>query len=139
MRDSVKTSQIEAADRAAMDEHVARIASSGDEQREPDFVDMLLTLSRRKKTILQVTIAAAVLALIVSLLLPKMYTATATILPPEQKQSSANLLLGQIGLLGGLAGGDLGLKNPDDLFVAMLKSRTVEDGIIDQFDLRKVY
>ena len=94
MRDSVKTSQIDAADRAAMDEHVARIASSGDEQREPDFVDMLLTLSRRKKTILQVTIAAAVLAAIVSLLLPKMYTATATILPPEQKQSSANLLLG---------------------------------------------
>ena len=49
------------------------------------------------------------------------------------------LLLGQIGMLGGLSSTDLGLKNPDDLFIAMLKSRTIQDRLIDQFDLRKAY
>ena len=108
--------------------------------REVDLIDLLLVLARHKKTILQITIAAAVIAGgIVSLLLPKMYTASTTILPPQQSQSSLASMLGQFGALSGLAGRDLGLKNPSDLFVAMLKSRAVEDQLIDHFDLRKVY
>ena len=34
---------------------------------------------------------------------------------------------------------DLGLKNPADVFVAMLQSRTVEDALVNRFDLRKLY
>jgi uncharacterized protein involved in exopolysaccharide biosynthesis len=112
-------------------------ASEGRE--EVDMIDLLLALASHRAAILGITCAAIVLAVIVSLILPKMFTATATLLPPEEKQSSANLLLGQIGVLGGLTTGDLGLKNPEDLFVAMLKSRSVEDGVIDQFDLRREY
>ncbi len=41
--------------------------------------------------------------------------------------------------VAGLNESDLGLKNPGDLFIAMLKSRTIEDRLIDRFDLRKVY
>ena len=104
-----------------------------------DLIDLLTVLAQRKKTILQITLSAAVVALIVVLLLPKTYTATTTILPPQQNQSSANMLLGQIGILGGLSSGDLGLKNPDDLFIAMLSSRYVQDAIIDKYDLRRVY
>ena len=51
------------------------------------------------------------------------------ILPPQQNQSAASALVGQIGLLGDLSSSDLGLKNPDHLFIAMLNSRTVEDTI----------
>ena len=106
--------------------------------REVDFLDLLLVLAKGKKTILLMTLGVAVLAGIVSLLLPKMYTATTTILPPEESQSSLSSMLGQFGLTG-LAGKDLGIKDPSDLFVAMLKSRTIEDQLIDRFDLRKVY
>ena len=105
---------------------------------ELDVTELLLVLAQHKKRILQITIAAALLAIIVSLLMPKMYTATATILPPEQKQSSMNLM-GQIGAIAGLGAGDLGLKNPADIFVAMLTSRTIEDNLINRFDLRKLY
>jgi len=103
-----------------------------------DTTELLLVLAQHKKRILQITLAAALAALIVTLLLPNMYTATATILPPQQKQSSMNLM-GQIGAMAGLGAGDLGLKNPTDIFVAMLTSRTVEDNLINRFDLRKIY
>jgi len=70
---------------------------------------------------------------------PKMYTATATILPLQQNQSVLSSMLGQLGDVQALDLRDLGLKNPADVFVAMLKSRTVEDALINRFDLRKVY
>ena len=104
-----------------------------------DLIELLLVLARGKKTILTVTITAAVLATVVSFLLPKTYSATSTILPPQQKQSALNSMLGQIGAIAGLSGGDLGLRNPDDVFVAMLTSRTIEDNLINRFDLQKVY
>ncbi len=125
-------------DRVALAEQVARMdaAAAG---REVDLIDLLLVLAQHKKRILQITIAAAVIAAIVSFLLPKMYTASTTILPPQQSQSSLSAMLGQFGALSGLEGRDLGLKNPSDLFVAMLKNRAVEDQLIDRFDLRQVY
>ena len=106
---------------------------------EADVIELLLVLAQQKKRILQITLAAALVATIVSFLLPKMYTATATILPPQQKQSILNSMMGQIGAIAGLSTSDLGLKNPADLFVAMLTSRTIEDNLINHFDLRKVY
>jgi uncharacterized protein involved in exopolysaccharide biosynthesis len=125
--------------RVDVEEKVAGTESEVAGGREVDLIELLLVLSQRKKVILQVTIAVAVLAVIVSLLLPKTYTATSTILPPQQKQSALNSMLGQIGAIAGLSGGDLGLRNPDDVFVAMLTSRTIEDNLINRFDLQKTY
>ncbi len=104
-----------------------------------DGMELLLILSRRKKTILQATIAVAAITAIVMFLIPNTYTATATIVPPEQKQSTLGAMLGQIGSIAGLSDSDLGLKNPGDLFIGMLHSRTIQDRLIDKFDLRKVY
>ena len=108
-------------------------------EREIDWIDFLLVLARNKASILKFTVAATAVALIVAFLIPKTYTATTTILPPEQARSSASLLLGQIELLGGVSTAELGLKSPGDLFVAMLQSRSIEDSIIDKFDLRREY
>ncbi len=85
----------------------------------------------------------AAVAAAVSLLLPMRYTASTTILPPQQGSSASAGLLSQLGNLGSvasLAGGGLGgLKNPNDLQVAMLKSRTVEDAMVDRFHLVQMY
>jgi tyrosine-protein kinase Etk/Wzc len=48
-------------------------------------------------------------------------------------------MLGQLGALAGVAGGGLGLKNPNDLYIGMLKSRTVADALIEQFKLQELY
>lgn len=135
MRESPNRTEM---DRVAVDEQVAKMEPEVAGGHEVDLIDLLLVLSQRKKRILQITIAVAIVAVIVALLLPKMYTATATILPPQESQSTLSSMLGQFGALG-LASKDLGLKNPSDLFVAMLKSRSIEDRLVDDFDLRKVY
>jgi uncharacterized protein involved in exopolysaccharide biosynthesis len=65
-----------------------------------------------------------------------------SILPPQQSTSAGSSLLSQLGNLGSvasLAGGSLGLKNPNDLQVAMLKSRTVEDAMVDRFHLMDLF
>jgi tyrosine-protein kinase Etk/Wzc len=106
------------------------------------LVDLLIVLGRRKKFLAVSTLAVFAVALIVTLLIPKRYTATITVLPPQQGSSLSSALLSQVGnlgALGSLAGGSLGLKNPADMTVALLKSRSVEDAMIQRFDLMKLY
>jgi tyrosine-protein kinase Etk/Wzc len=112
---------------------------SSSEAGHADLLEILLVLAREKKGILQITLAATVLATIIVLVVPKMYTATATILPPQQNQSVLSSLVGQVGGAATLDLNELGLKNPADVFVAMLHSRTVEDALVNRFDLRKSY
>lgn len=106
---------------------------------EINLLDLLIVLAKHKKMILGVTFVAALLAIGYSLSLPNIYTGTTKILPPQQSQSSASALLNQLGGLAGMAGSSLGIKNPNDLYVAMLKSRNVMEKIIKRFDLQKVY
>jgi capsule polysaccharide export protein KpsE/RkpR len=47
--------------------------------------------------------------------------------------------LGQLGSLAALAGQNLGLKSPTDLYIGLLKSRSVADALIPKFELTKVY
>ena len=93
---------------------------------ESRLLDLLILLGRHKRIILQSTIAATILGAILAALLPNRYTATASILPPQQSQSLAASMIGQLGALGpmaGLAQKDLGLKNPGDLYIVKLRSR----------------
>lgn len=106
------------------------------------LLDLLSLLAERKRLIFTVTAGFAVASIIVSLLLPPRYTATVTLLPPRQNFSLASLLGSQMGSLGemaALAGGSLGLKSPNDMYVGMLRSRTVEDSLVQSFGLMKEY
>ncbi len=106
------------------------------------LLDLLSTLAERKRSIFAITMAFAVGSIIVSFLLPVRYTATVTLLTPQQNTSLATELTSQMGSLGAmaaLAGGGLNLKNPNDMYVGMLKSRTVEDGMVQSFGLMKEY
>ncbi len=68
-----------------------------------------------------------------------MYTATASIMPPQQQQSTASALLGQLGSIAASAGSNLGLKTPADLYIGILGSRTVADHLVQTFNLRQLY
>ncbi len=109
-----------------------------------DLLDIALVLAARKRFILYFSLALAIVTLIVVMVVPQTFTATATMLPP-QKESSASALLGQLGGLASLAGGGggaasmLGLKNPGDLYIGLLQSETIADAIIDRFHLMQVY
>jgi len=116
--------------------------SVASEEDEISLLDLLIVLAERKRLIFWVTAAFAILAVVISLLLPVRYTATVVLLPPQQNSSIGAALASQLGNLGGvaaLAGGSLGLKNPNDMFVGMLKSRTVEDAMVEHFGLMQEY
>ncbi len=113
-------------------------ATYGHDEAAIRWLDLWAKLVPHNKLIIGITSIATLLALVISLLLPNIYTGTVKILPPQQSQSSANSLLNPVGGLLGMAGGSLG-KNPNDLYVAMLKSRNVMEKIVSRFDLRNVY
>jgi tyrosine-protein kinase Etk/Wzc len=111
---------------------------------ETDMLDLLIVLARHKGLIIRVTLASAVIAALVSLLLPNRYTATTKILPPQQAASASSMLMNQIGgsgmgSLAALAGSTLGLKNPSDIYIGILKSRSIADDLISKFELMHVY
>src|SRR6266851_2371092 len=105
---------------------------------EIGLLDMAIVLARNKRLVLGFPLVMGLIAAVTSFILPNWYTATARILPPQQQSSSA-AMLSQLGGLAGIAGASLGIKNPTDLYIGMLKSRTVADAIIQRFDLMKLY
>lgn len=108
-------------------------------ERQLSLLDALIFLARHKVLLLGWPFAAAVVAALVSLLLPNIYAGVTKILPPQQGQSAAAMMLAQIGSMAGLPSASLGIKNPNDLYVGILRSRTVADGLIQRFDLQKRY
>lgn len=109
---------------------------------EISLLDLLIVFVRCRWLIVKIAVCITAVAVIISLLLPIRYTASTSILPPQQGSSAGSSLMAQLGSLGSvasLAGGSLGLKNPNDLQVAMLKSRTVEDAMVNRFHLMQLY
>jgi tyrosine-protein kinase Etk/Wzc len=111
---------------------------------EVSLIDVLTQLAYRKVLIAEVTGAAALIGLVLCFVLPVRYTATTRLMPPQQTQSTAAMLMNQLTGLGGgslaaMAGGGLGLKSPNDIYVGLLTSRPIADAIIQKFGLQKEY
>jgi uncharacterized protein involved in exopolysaccharide biosynthesis len=120
---------------------LAPAAKTDAEDGEISLLDLLILIFERKRIVLGTTAIFAVLAIIISLILPPRYTATVTLLPPQESSSMGGLAsqLGNLGGMAALAGGGLGIKNPNDRYVAMLQSRTVEDAMVQRFGLMQEY
>jgi len=114
--------------------------SEGDDAASTvSFTDILIWLGERKELIATVTGGVAVLSVVVALLLPPIYTARTTFLAPgSQQQSGSAAALAALGSLGALSGG-IAAKTPDDLYVALLKSDSVQHGLDQRFNLRAHY
>ena len=99
---------------------------------------LLIVLAKNKKLIVGLPIVVGVLSIALSFLMPNIYQSRTRMLPPQQAQSSASALLSQLGGFAGMAG-VAGLKNPNDLYVAMLRSRTLSERLVNRFNLKKAY
>ncbi|MCI0628370.1 MAG: Wzz/FepE/Etk N-terminal domain-containing protein [Acidobacteria bacterium] len=113
------------------------------EPQEQRLVPRLRTVWRRRRFIFRVSIWALLAALAVAFLLPNRYQATARLMPPDN-QAASNLamiaaLSNRVGSIGALAGDFLGLKTSGALFIGMLRSQTLQDRLVERFDLQRVY
>jgi tyrosine-protein kinase Etk/Wzc len=116
------------------------IESGLNDGRDFALVDYIRVILKHWRLEVGLFLATCLVTCLASLLLPKEYEATASILPPPENDPGSTLqaLVGQSGagaLLGGLLSGG-GIK---DVFIAILKSRTMKDDVIKRFDLVKIY
>ncbi len=105
--------------------------------------ERLRLLWDERRIIARVTLAGLGMATAIAFLLPKQYRSTVQLMPPEPPSSSANMLAALSAKagngIGAMAGGLLGGNSTGALFVGVLRSRTLEDRLVERFDLRKVY
>jgi uncharacterized protein involved in exopolysaccharide biosynthesis len=109
------------------------------EDEEISLLDLLQTVADNLRLLILGPLLAGLAALGISFAIAPTYTATVRFLPPQQQQSSAASMLASLGALGGLAGAASGLKNPSDQYLAFMRSQSVQDALIDRFDLVKRY
>ena len=109
------------------------------EDAEVSLLDLLQVVADNLRLLVLGPLAAGLLALGISFAIPPTFTATTKIMIPQQQQGGAAAMLSSLGALGGLAGAASGLKNPGDQYVAFLKSRTVQDALVDRFKLLDLY
>jgi uncharacterized protein involved in exopolysaccharide biosynthesis len=102
-------------------------------------LDLLILLVSKKKMIVGMAIGTGLLAMGISFLIPNTFSSTAKIMPPQQQNSGMAAMLGQLGGIASAAGGIAGIKNPNDLYVGLMESRTVSDKLIDRFKLKTRY
>src|SRR5271170_3602990 len=110
---------------------------------EVSLLDLLVLLVEKKRFILLFTLGASVLTAVVCMVLPVRYTGESSLMPPQQSSAGAGMLSQLVGGGGGalaaFAGSSLGIKSQNDTYIAMFKSRTVEDAMVKRFDLLKAY
>lgn len=101
---------------------------------EINLLEYLLVIVKHKKMILRACVVAFGLTCIITLLIPNIYTGAARILPPQQEKAGFGGMLGGMGDLAALAGVSVG-GSSGDLYIGMLRSRTISDAIVEQFKL----
>jgi capsule polysaccharide export protein KpsE/RkpR len=100
---------------------------------------VLTWLGRGKWFVVLATLVATLVGLGYSLTLGPVFTARTTLLPPgAQQQGGGAAALAALGSLGGLAG-SVGAKTPDELYVALLKSDTIQRALDQRFHLKERY
>ena len=113
-------------------------------KKSSSFIDYLAVVFKWRRFIIMTFLIITIAAVVISLILPLQYTATATILPPNPQQEAMLGLMGlnitsNIGGISGLAGMLPGATSISDLFAAILQSGTIRGKLIQKYDLKKVF
>jgi uncharacterized protein involved in exopolysaccharide biosynthesis len=113
-------------------------------ETQPSLLPYLRLLWEHRGILLRAGAFGVLASTLLALLIPARYESTARLMPPDNQSGSslamaAATMSGAAGGLGGIASDFLGLKSTSDVFAGILTSRTVQDKLIQQFDLKKLY
>ena len=104
----------------------------------------LALIAKRRKLLLAFILWGCVLSLAVAFLLPVRYESVTRLMPPDQSSGMSATMLSALTAkagdsVGTLASDLLGMHTTGATLIGILCSRTVQDDLINRFDLRKVY
>ncbi|MBI5588673.1 MAG: chain length determinant family protein [Deltaproteobacteria bacterium] len=115
----------------------------GNKTRQNDGFNLLgalLVFLKHKRLIASIVCGILFITVIISLVISPTYRAESQILPPQQSGGSmANRIFSQLGAASLLVGPTLGIKNTNDLYDALLKTRTILDHAVTKFNLTELY
>ena len=99
------------------------------------LLDILQTMAENARLLIYGPLIVGLIALGVSFLLKPTYIAVTSIMTPQQQQGAAAAVMAQLGALAGMAGMGAAPKSPAELYIGLLKSRTIDDRMVDRFSL----
>lgn len=118
------------------------------EQRE-ETTEWLWLLWDRRRLLGKAALWSLILSTLIAFLIPRRFESKTRLMPPDQQSTSGLAMMAAMaGSAGGGGGGSglgtlvgdlLGMKSSGALFVDILAGATVQDRIIERFDLRRVY
>ena len=111
-------------------------AHTTEDNDEISLLELAIALGEEKKTLFLVPAFTTAVAIVVSLLMTPVFTAKTLMMPPQQQQSSAASALASLGALAGIAGGAVGVKSPDEMYIAFMESESFQNSIIQKLDLQ---
>jgi uncharacterized protein involved in exopolysaccharide biosynthesis len=114
-----------------------RDASDDSEEAEISFWAMLLPLAEHWRLLAIAPLLAGLMGYGVAVLVPPTFTARTSLLVPQPSQSVASSALASLGSLSGIAGA--ATRTPGDQYVALMRSTTLSDRLIDRFGLINAY
>jgi uncharacterized protein involved in exopolysaccharide biosynthesis len=99
-----------------------------------------------RRQLLRAAVWATLVSVSLAFLIPVRYDSVTRLMPPDGQSGSGLGMLAAMalrssstGMGGGLMGDLLGVKSSGALFVGIVRSETVQDRLIEKYDLRKVY
>jgi len=110
------------------------------EQSPNNFLLLLEMMARRSRFIIAFVVIATFAAVIISLVLPKWYKATATLLPSKQISVQGGGLSEFAEAVSVTSGLDLPIMvTSSDVYARMLKSKTIAEQVMKKFNLNERY
>ena len=106
---------------------------------EANLIDLLQVVADNLRLLVFGPLFAGLVALGIAFLIPPTFTAKVQFIPPRLQPSSGAAAPSDLGMFWGVTSGFAGIRNPADQYVAFAKSRSVADGLIDQFKLMERY
>lgn len=112
---------------------------------EDSLLEMLTWLWQGRRGIARAALCAFVATLAIAMFFPNTYRSTTRLMPPDNQSGSSLAAMANLASrvggaeLGFLAGDLLGTQSTGALFVGVLRSRTVQDKLVSQYDLQSVY
>ncbi len=113
---------------------------------EPSSLVQARLLWNSRRLLFRLAACGVLASAIISFLIPNKYDSITQLMPPDKENTGSMMLAALAGksgdtgdMLGGYADTLLGTKNSGAEFIGILQSRTVEDALVNKFDLRRVY
>ncbi len=103
-----------------------------------DFSVLWDGLRAGRRTILISSVSSLILATVISFLIPNSYTATSSFLVPHSAGNGISSVEAQLTMMG-IGGLGASLRSPTDMYIGILKSKTIARDMISRFDLKHVY